>query len=196
MELRMNDYQLPEAISFNFEELKAELESKAAVYASLVYTDENIKEAKADRASLNKLKKALNDERIRREKEYMVPFNQFKAQVNEIISIIDRPCAIIDKQVKEHEEKQKLIKLEQIKTLFMKFNFAGFGFEQIYEDKWLNASVSLKSIEEAMLEKINRISNDIKTLENLSESALKRLRYINLPLISIKPSVKRRECHR
>ena len=68
MELKMNEYQLPEQILFNYEELKAELTEKVQHYETLVYTDDQIKEAKADRAALNKLKKALSDERIRREK--------------------------------------------------------------------------------------------------------------------------------
>lgn len=119
MELKMNDYQLPEKISFNFDELKQELTEKVSMYETLVYTDDQIKEAKADKAQLNKLKKALNDERIRLEKEYMQPFNSFKSQVNEIISIIDKPVALIDKQVKEYEDKQKQDKMEQIKALWV-----------------------------------------------------------------------------
>ena len=82
MELRVNDVAIPEKISFNYEELKAELTEKVAFYETLVYTDDQVKDAKADRATLNKLKKTLNDERIRREKEYMQPFNEFKAHVN------------------------------------------------------------------------------------------------------------------
>ncbi|WNV59438.1 DUF1351 domain-containing protein [Oscillospiraceae bacterium NTUH-002-81] len=73
MELRVEEYQLPQKISFNFEELKAELQEKTQHYETMVYTDDQIKEAKADRANLNRLKKALNDERIRREKEYLAP---------------------------------------------------------------------------------------------------------------------------
>ena len=88
MEIKMNEMQLPEKISFNYEELKQELAAKVSMYETMIYTDDQIKEAKADKANLNKLKKALNDERIRLEKEYMVPFNDFKAKVNEIISII------------------------------------------------------------------------------------------------------------
>ena len=107
MELIINEVAIPEQITFNYEELKAELTDKVKTYETLVYSDEQIKEAKADKAALNKLKKALNDERIRREKEYMQPFNSFKAQINEIIGIIDRPLAVIDAQVKSYEEKQK-----------------------------------------------------------------------------------------
>ena len=109
MELRVNEVTIPEKISFNYEELKAELTEKVAFYETLVYTDDQVKDAKADRATLNKLKKTLNDERIRREKEYMQPFNEFKAQVNEIIGIIDKPIAVIDKQVKELKIRRKRI---------------------------------------------------------------------------------------
>lgn len=101
MELKIEQVAIPEKIAFNYEELKQELSDKVKMYETLVYTDDQIKSAKADRADLNRLKKALNDERIRREKEYMHPFNAFKAQINEIIGIIDKPVALIDKQIRE-----------------------------------------------------------------------------------------------
>lgn len=53
MELKMNEYQLPQNISFNFEELKAELTEKARLYETIVYTDDQIQEAKKDKANLN-----------------------------------------------------------------------------------------------------------------------------------------------
>ena len=49
MELKVKEYQLPDALSFNFEELKMELEEKVKHYETLVYSDQQIKEAKADR---------------------------------------------------------------------------------------------------------------------------------------------------
>lgn len=105
MELKVNEVSIPEQITFNYDELKRDLIDKVSTYETLVYTDDQIKQAKADKANLNKLKKALNDERIRREKEYMKPFNDFKSKINEIICIIDKPVAVIDRQVKEYEDK-------------------------------------------------------------------------------------------
>jgi Amt family ammonium transporter len=61
MELRVNEVQLPAPITFNYEELKQEIVSLAEQYRGMVYTDEQIDIAKADKARLNKLKKALND---------------------------------------------------------------------------------------------------------------------------------------
>lgn len=170
MELRVNEVQLPEQIAFNYEELKAELTEKVSMYETMVYTDEQIKEAKADKANLNKLKKALNDERIRREKEYMQPFNDFKTKINEIIGIIDKPVAVIDKQVKEYEDKQKQEKKAAIQELFATIGFQAFvTLEMIWDEKWLNATVSMKKIEDFMKSELFRIGNDILTLSNLPE---------------------------
>lgn len=170
MELKMNDYQLPEKISFNFDELKQELTEKVSMYETLVYTDDQIKEAKADKAQLNKLKRALNDERIRLEKEYMVPFNSFKAQVNEIISIIDKPVALIDKQVKEYEDKQKQEKMEQIKALWAEMDVPeGLTLERVFEDRMLNVSYGLNHVKQKMLDDIKRFNRDMETLAALPE---------------------------
>lgn len=176
MELKMNDYQLPEAVSFNYEELKKELAEKVSHYETLVYTDDQIKLAKEDRANLNKLKKALNDERIRLEKEYMIPFNTFKAQINEIIGIIDKPVAVIDSQVKAYEEKQKQDKRKKINEYFEeRYLNSGtpspdcFTLERIFDEKWLNASVSMKSIQSEIDARAEQIKNDLDTLSNLPE---------------------------
>ena len=172
MELRVEPYKAPEQIFFNYEELKTELLQKVSVYETMVYGEDQIKEAKADRANLNRMKKALNDERIRREKEYMEPFNQFKAQIAEIISIIDKPVAVIDRQVKAAEEQQKQEKLEKIREFFERVNLNEFvQFEQILDQKWLNASVSMKSIEDAIIAKGNKIMEDLAVVRSLPSYA-------------------------
>ena len=56
MELRINTWKSPEVIDFNFKELKEEITNKSALYKNMVYTDETIKDAKSDRALLNKFK--------------------------------------------------------------------------------------------------------------------------------------------
>lgn len=172
MELKVNEVAIPDVIQFNYDELKQELTEKVSMYETMVYTDDQIKQAKADKASLNKLKKALNDERIRREKEYLQPFNEFKAKINEIISIIDKPVAVIDKQVKEYEEKCKEDKRQTILEYFdtRKPSFPEWlTIEQIFDDRWLNASTSMKSIKDNIDEWINRVNSELKTLEALPQ---------------------------
>ena len=171
MQLIVKDYEMPSSIEFNFEELKQELMEKVAHYETLVYTDDQIKEAKADRANLNKLKKALNDERLRREREYMEPFNEFKGKVNEIISIIDKPCALIDAQVKAYEEKCREDKRAEIQSYFDDLESVPdwLKLEMIFDEKWLNAGPSMKAIREEIDERLTTIAADLDTLESLPE---------------------------
>lgn len=170
MQLKVNEVTIPEEISFNYDELKQELTEKVKMYETLVYTDDQIKQAKTDKANLNKLKKALNDERIRREREYMAPFNEFKAQINEIIGIIDKPIAVIDKQVKEADEQKKLEKAHAIEELFEEMTKPEWvKLQAIYNSKWLNATSSMKSIREEIESRLEQINNDLATLSNLPE---------------------------
>lgn len=165
MELKVREYQLPEVIGFNFEELKTELLERTKYYETIVYTDDDIKAARSDRADLNKLKKALTDERIRREKEYMVPFNAFKDKINEIISIIDKPAAIIDQRIKEYEQQKKEEKKQQIREAFEKIGFPEYiTLEKIWDDVWLNSTCSL-----------SRIKEDFKTLAYKDQKAVEML---------------------
>ncbi|MBO4705820.1 MAG: DUF1351 domain-containing protein [Spirochaetaceae bacterium] len=169
MELKINSYQLPEAISFNFEELKNELQVKTDQYTKLVYTEDNIKTAKEDRADLNRLKKALNDERLRLQREYMKPFEGFKKQVDEIIGIIDRPVLAIDRQIKEYEAIKQEEKRQKIEEMFNSLFFPEFVKldEKIFNPKWLNASVSLKQIEDSLQETKAEIIRNCQTLATL-----------------------------
>lgn len=172
MELKVNEIVIPDAIQFNYEELKQELTEKVGMYETMVYTDDQIKEAKSDKANLNKLKKALNDERIRREREYMQPFNEFKSKINEIISIIDKPVAVIDKQVKAFDEKKRQDKMEAIKKLFEESNPpAWLKFEQIFNERWLLASVSMRQVQDGVEGWLNEIKTNLDILANLPEFA-------------------------
>jgi len=172
MELKIEQVAIPEKIAFNYEELKQELSDKVKMYETLVYTDDQIKSAKADRADLNRLKKALNDERIRREKEYMQPFNAFKAQINEIIGIIDKPVRLIDERVKEFEERQKQEKKHKIEDFFSSYPHPEWlKLSQIWDERWLNTTVSLKRVQEEIDGHVDNITQDLATLSNLPEFA-------------------------
>ena len=106
----------------------------------------------------------------------MQPFETFKAQVNDIIRIIDKPIAVIDKQVKEFEQKEKDEKLEAIKELFASVGFQPFvNLEMIFDNKWLNKTFSMKKIEDAMKERMFQIGNDVKTLNDLPEFGFEAL---------------------
>lgn len=149
IELKVNEIAIPDAISFNYDEIKLELAETLQKYESMVYSADQMKAAKADKAALNKLRKALNDERIRREREYMAPFMDFKAKIAELISLVDKPVMAIDTQVKAYEEQKKEEKRQQIQEYFE--NECDFPewlkLERIFVPSWLNATCSMKTVE-------------------------------------------------
>ena len=165
MELKITELQRPGKISFNYEDLKQELAEKVKEYGSLVYSEAQIREAKADRANLNRLKKALNDERIRQEREYMKPFDEFKAQVRELCGIVDNASAAIDNQVKAFEESQKQKKAEEIKAYWDSKEAP--DWIRTNNPKWLNASYSMKAIAAGIDGLLLSCQKDLDTLDSM-----------------------------
>jgi hypothetical protein len=166
-----------EVIHFNYEELKKELTEKVSKYDGLVYTEAELKDAKADRAQLNKFKKALNDERLRQEKEYMTPFNVFKNQINELIGIIDKPVSMIDKQVKDYEEKKKADKRIEIGSIWETYDNRPewLPLSRIFNERWLNAGYSIRQIREDIEGWLNKIEEEMQILKELPEGSFEAI---------------------
>lgn len=170
MELKVKEFTLPEVIEFNYDELKNEITTKAATYLNMVYTEDQIKEAKQDVAMLRKFTKVLSDERIRIKKEYLEAVEPFENKIKELCGIVEDSISNIDRQVKEVEEKKKAEKLETINAYFESCSHPEWlKFEQIFDSKWLNASVTLKKAQEEMVAKFEQIEANISTLQILPE---------------------------
>lgn len=172
MELKMQDVQFPEVIEFNFAELKQEITEKAALYKNMVYTDETIKEAKADKATLNKFITALEDKRKEVKKQCLQPYEEFEKQIKELVAIVDEPVQLINEQVKAYEDKKKADKLKKIKEFWESVEHPDWlTCNRIFDQKWLNATTSMKKVQEAITERLKQICSDMDTLNSLPEFA-------------------------
>lgn len=174
MELKIYAPQETEFISeiqWNHEEIKNEVAQKVKMYTNIVYTEDQIKEAKADRAKLNKFVKALEDKRKEIKKQCLAPYDDFEKKMKEIIAVVHEPIAIIDKQVKGYEDDKKVKKHEKIKEYWILHakKIPDITLDMIYDQKWLNASVSMKSIQEEIDNRLEQIKNDMATLSSLPE---------------------------
>lgn len=170
MELIINAVR-PQAVSWNYSDLKNALTAKLTSYEGLVYSEDQIGEAKKDRSELNALKRQLNDERIRQEKEYMEPFNEFKSQVKELCTMIDKAVYGIDEQVKEAERQRKAKKEAEARQIFefVPDKPGWLQFEQIEDPKWLNASTTMISIKKDISALVDRINTDIQAINQFDD---------------------------
>ena len=154
----------------NFEELKKELSERTEKYKNLVYTDEQISIAKADRASLRKLVDALDSRRKEYKKHCLKPYEDFEKAVKTLVGIINEPIGLIDKQVKAFESLKKEEKKSHLECFFYGYNtIEWLKFEMILDEKWLNASVKTEKAVEEIQNRIQQIKQDLETLSNLPD---------------------------
>lgn len=187
LELRMDtDLQtaLPSEIGFNFEELKAELAERLEHYNNLVVTEDGLKEAKADRAKLNKLRTAIDTRRKDIKKEYMKPYTDFEGKIKELTLLIDQPIKAIDTQLESYEERRKQAKMEKIQDAYEETIPAVvkeiIPLDRILDPKWLNATTSMKSVGEDLENWAKRVNADLLALDTVEEAyqAAVREKYI------------------
>lgn len=174
LEMIVNPTPAPQEVTFNYEELKENLTIALAAYDK-VFTEEDIQEAKTKKAELNKLKKTLNDERIRREKEYMKPFETFKGQVKEICELIDDTSKKIGIQLDAFEEKRIRERKLFIEAEFSTIRMVGFNdldwltVDRISDEQWLNKSFTETKISGAIKECLTAITEDMNTLRSMND---------------------------
>lgn len=157
-------------IQWNQEEVKAWVAARVQDYKNIAYTEDQVKDMKKDCADLNKLRTAFESERKRLKKVCMEPYNLFEQQVKEVVALIDEPIQLIDSQLYELEERRKQQKKKDIEALFDTIGFQTFvTLDNIFDQKWLNASVSLGKIEEQMKSIMYKIGTDVATIGNLPE---------------------------
>lgn len=167
MEVRLTpaiEQVIPPQISFNFEEIKSELAGKLQVYQNMVVTESGIKEAKADRANLNKFKAALADSRKAVKAQWNQPLSDFEGKMKELERMVDEPIGAIDRQVKAYDEAKKQDKRQQIELFFE--GAVGdleevLPLSKIWNDRWLNATYPMKDIEKEIVERIRKTHSDI-----------------------------------
>lgn len=170
MELKIYNPQADgflKAIDWNFEELKEEITKKSSDYLNLVYSDDQIKDAKQDRANLRKLVTALEDKRKEIKKEVMLPYEDFAVKEKELVEIINGAIENIDTQVKGYEEGLRQEKLAKVKEIYKECIGdldRTIPFDKIFKESWLNVSTTLKSIKEEIITIREKIDGDLKII--------------------------------
>jgi hypothetical protein len=158
------------AIEFNKAELITELKNSLAKYEGVKYGEEQIKEAKGDRANLNKFREALEERRKEIKGWWMKPYLKFEGDVKEVLELIDKPILEIDGQIKEYEERKKEEKKREIERaygLHIEPYENLVPLEKIFNERWLNAGYKLQDIEREIKGIRERFEKDIEVIRGL-----------------------------
>lgn len=162
--LQSADVNLPQSI-VNFEALKAELIPRLEKYNSLVVTEDSIKAAKDDKAQLNKLRKAIEEQRISIKKQYLEPYNVLEAQCKEVIALIDAPIQAIDKQIKVFAAAEEEQKYKVLEAYFTSLNPPEWvEIADLLNPKWRNKGLKIEALQAEMEQKLQGLMVDLGKL--------------------------------
>ncbi len=176
-ELQRQDisYTVPSLVFNNYQDILDQATELSQWLETIDITEDNISEGKKLLTKINKSVKAMNDERIRIKKELLAPYEIFAGQIKEIESIVKTADERLRMQVRELEEQQREEKKKAIKELWdlRVKNYKAvefFEFEDFITEQHLNKTVTLKKVEQEMIEFLEKIEREVDTLNNMTDS--------------------------
>lgn len=158
------------SIKWNNEELKKEIAEAVKDYQKIVVTADTEKDSKALRAKLNKLRTTIDDARKDMKRRVQEPFAIFEQQVKEVQAPIDAAIANLDKQLAEIKVMKQGQKRKDIEERYKRGQFPDWlTIDQLWDDKWLNATVTIDKIADQIEEKVRIINGNLATIAALPE---------------------------
>ena len=147
-------------------------------YGSLVFTDDNIPEAKQAKADLNKIAKLLDDQRKAVKKEYSKPLKEFETKINGYTNQIKLVSEGINESISAFEESEKAKRLDKLVSTIEEIspNYGIDSSELTINPSWLNkgnfttkGELNKKTLEEVIFQ-MKQIADANKRIE--SEKAI------------------------
>jgi hypothetical protein len=171
LKLKTAEVTIPQAIE-NIEALKQELMPKIEFYSSLVVTANSISDAKKDKAALNKLKKAVDEQRISAKKQALAMYEPLEKQCKELTALIDEPIQAIDTQIKAFDEIRKAEKRKELEDFFEKINTLDFlKLDDVLDPKWANTTVKVETLKYGISAAVQKLVEDMREIRQLYDGS-------------------------
>ena len=160
-------------IESNMQEVKAYVQNLNKYYKNVPFNEETIKEAKEEKAKINKFKNIVSDYRKNIVSEYKKPINLFEDTSKETEKLLEDTYNTINVQVSNFEDKQKQQKEKEIQAYFEEYKISkNIDFIK-YEQAKINVTItaSVKSLKEQAKTFIDKIENDLNLIETQEHKA-------------------------
>lgn len=146
------------AVSWDYEGTAAWARAQVEKYKGLVVSEDQVTDIKAIMADINARKIALDNARKLTRKQLMAPLDEFDAQVRAVERIFDDAYKALSAQVKAFTDAEREGRRAGVQAIIDEV-MAAYDIEPFdipIEGKWLNKSVTQKSIREAVADIIQR----------------------------------------
>ena len=146
-----------------------------------VVDENNYKQAKTDRASLNNLVKVVSDKRKQVENDVFAQWLQDKKDIMEVEKTIKAASDKLGSGINDIDNAEKELKRNQIKELWTNMTNDKYPFDLVFEERYLNKSVKPKEIEESLNNKFLKAEEQLSFIEaSLPEDELQAEQVIQL----------------
>lgn len=130
-----------------------------------VVDENNYKQAKTDRASLNNLVKVVSDKRKQVENDVFAQWLQDKKNIMAVEKTIKAASDKLGNGINDIDNAEKELKKNQIKELWLNMTNNKYPFELVFEERYLNKSVKPKEIEESLNNKFLKAEEQLSFIE-------------------------------
>ena len=146
-----------------------------------VVDENNYKQAKTDRASLNNLVKVVSDKRKQVENDVFAQWLQDKKDIMQVEKTIKAASDKLGNGINDIDNAEKELKRNQIKELWESMTNNKYPFDLVFEERYLNKSVKPKEIEESLNNKFLKAEEQLSFIEaSLPEDELQAEQVIQL----------------
>lgn len=164
----------------NASDLLPAIQEKLKAYDYIV-DENNYKQAKADRTSLNNLVKIVSDKRKQVENDVFVQWLQDKKDIMAVEKTIKAASDKLGDGINEVDNAEKELKRNQIKELWANMTNDKYPFDLVFEERYLNKTVKNKEIEESLNNKFLKAEEQLSFIEaSLPEDELQAEQVIQL----------------
>ena len=130
-----------------------------------IVDENNYKQAKTDRASLNNLVKVVSDKRKQVENDVFAQWLQDKKDIMAVEKTIKAASDKLGNGINDIDNAEKELKKNQIKELWLNMTNNKYPFELVFEERYLNKSVKPKEIEESLNNKFLKAEEQLSFIE-------------------------------
>lgn len=203
--VRVEHPELP-AIRWNEAEVQQNLTEMLAAYTGRVYTPDTIKDAKADRAAVNKLDKQLSDAARSAKSFYMKPLEEFLQSAKQMQGQCKAVSGAIDQQVKAVEEAERQDKQDALWAVYA--DCIGelrelIPFDRLLVPQWLNKTYDLAKASRELRKSVETRREELRLIretcgEDAEACTTEYLRELNLNAALVEHSRRQnaRDAHR
>lgn len=130
-----------------------------------IVDENNYKQAKSDRTTLNNLVKIVSDKRKQVENDVFAQWLQDKKDIMAVEKTIKATSDKLGNGINDIDNAEKELKKNQIKELWLNMTNNKYPFELVFEERYLNKSVKPKEIEESLNNKFLKAEEQLSFIE-------------------------------